>query len=521
MGKAVRPSDDVVVSRWRSVYRVPAATTAPEQALETYNAWSMRNRDAAQRAADERARQRREAAKRREEEGEIAEVDAYGEALRQEYRDIRVAVGQRLEEGYQHAGGRIGDTGNTTGEVAYAGLVSDEVDSDGKALGALKEFVRRTARETVSGSKLSKMTASRRAARVLALDNEFIDGIRSNRGFIRVKLRGTLSVEALTAHLEAAGVRMPNVLVAPVGDAASVTDAELIWLLRNPVLFGAAGRAKPMKAYRTVARSLALALLPVGAVAEREPTMAGLNPLCPRLFRLVGHDVAYSLGELGEGLAERVSDAELGVPQDHADAVLRAVLREGRSYWKSVVHCAARLVGHHWTECGRNRSVFEAAVLMCAKAFGRVRRMPTAEVERVTAKVAGWMWRTYDPSKQAIRVSGMGPMADEVRGMSVREAQAAGGRYAAGLRRAASVAAIRDALVSFIAEGEAKPTIAMIAERAGRAARTVNSYIADIREELGMARHVLVRRSVGKTVLTAEREFLQNSRQKQTANHLI
>ena len=394
---------------------------------------------------------------------------------------LRDQVSRRLREGYHHEAGTVGgDERYEVGEIDHKGFVSDQDF-------LLKLFIKYTANKVLSGQIRSKLRANQRIGKVIALDDDFIDGIDTCRGFMRDRLKGTFSdLDSLTLKLTTCGVKLPNIIVCPVVDEnGELIDPELIWLLKSPVSYGCKSHLKPQRAYSAIKRGLTYALLGLGADVESlAAPMLGLNPLSPRLQTSICAPEPYTLSELGQGLERRVTDGMLGMPADYSSAIIAKVTSGSPlTFWQSVLRCACREVIHHWTECWKNRESFVRAVGKYAKYFGERYNAGVKDVARVATKISSWVWSNHNPEKQVRKISGMGPCAEITKNLSVSEAQAVGGQYSGTMRRSATIDVIRRAFLELVRQGYSKPSVAEIALMTRRCVRTVKTYISMIRTE--------------------------------------
>ena len=351
----------------------------------------------------------------------------------------------------------------------------------------LKLFIKYTSRKVLSGQSRSRLRSTPRIGKVIALDDDLIDGIDTCRGFMRDRLKGAFAdLESLVSKLTESGVKLPNIIVCPVvGENGELIDPELIWLLKSPVTFGGRSHRKPQRAYTAIKRALTFALQGLGADVETlAAPMLGLNPLSPRLQTWIGAPEPYSLSELGEGLESKVTDGMLGMPDDHSEAIIAKVAGGApKTYWQSVLSCACSEIIHHWTECGKNHELFAGAIGRYARYFGNRYNAGVKDIARVAAKISSWVWLNHNPEKVVRKISGKGPCADETRNLSVQEAQAVGGRYTGAKRREETIQVIRLAFWELVRQGYSKPCVSEIALMTGRCIRTVKTYISMIRTE--------------------------------------
>ena len=413
--------------------------------------------------------------------GNVMGPSPEGREYAEKIASLRDQVSRRLREGYHHEGGTVGgDERYRVGEVHHQGFVSDQDF-------ILKLFIKYTSKKVLSGQIRSRLLTTPRIGKVIALDDDCIDGIDTCRGFMRDRLKGTFcDLENLTLKLSECGVKLPNIIVCPVvGDEGELIDPELIWLLKSPVTFGGKSHRKPQRAYSVTKRSMTYALLGLGADVESlSAPMLGLNPLSPRLQTWICAPEPYSLSELGEGLERRVTDGMLGIPADFSSAIIAKVTRGSPlTFWQSVLRCACREVIHHWTECWKNWESFVRAVGKYAKYFGERYNAGVTDIARVATKISNWVWNNHDPEKVVRKISGMGPCAEETKNLSVSEAQAVGGRYTSSRRRSATIEVIRRAYWELVRQGYSKPCISEIARMTGRCVRTVKTHIAMVRAE--------------------------------------
>lgn len=414
--------------------------------------------------------------------GNVMGPSPEGSEYAEKIASLRDQVSRRLREGYHHEAGTVGgDERYRVGEVHQQGFVSDQDF-------LLKLFIKYTAKKTLSGQSKSMLRSTPRMGKVVSLDDDYIDGIDTCRGFMRDRLKGTFcDLESLILKLSECGVKPPNIIVCPVvGDEGELIDPELIWLLKSPVTFGGKSHRKPQRAYSVTKRSMTYALLGLGADVESlSAPMLGLNPLSPRLQTWICAPEPYTLSELGQGLERRVTDGMLGIPADFSEAIIAKVTSGApKTFWQSVLSCACREIIHHWTECLKNQESFVSAVGKYAKYFGERYNAGVKDVARVATKISSWVWSNHNPEKRVRKISGMGPCAEITKNLSVSEAQAVGGQYSGAMRRSATIDVIRRAFLELVRQGYSKPSVAEIALMTRRCVRTVKTYISMITYEV-------------------------------------
>jgi hypothetical protein len=388
-------------------------------------------------------------------------------------KDERIAVSDRLEHGFSWGGGTVacdpaaGQPGWWRESYVYRGLPST-------TSAMLRLFVTQTraGRKLAAGAGPSSVRGG--APKVTGLDAEQVLLNEVLRGAVGVKLKGTWpSMAAFRAAVERAGVPLPNLVVAG-GDeqTGSVEDPQLLWLLLASVNFGSKGTKSPQRAWRTARAALIRKLAGLGAVEESEA--ASLNIKNPVSTKLLHSEEWFSTPyQLGATTAEHplpslkmakptAAEPASGVP-DSGSVAASAFDKLRWPAYKAVVPFFA----------SGDRDGFAARVRELAVVAG-------ADAGQ-TAKIIQWTWEHHDPAK--LRRRPLGPCADMTRGLSVREAQAVGGRYGASVRRDKNVAKMAEGYaLLFRVQGGTEPTKAAVAAFAGLHPRTASRRWDDVRE---------------------------------------
>lgn len=214
--------------------------------------------------------------------------------------DIRAAVNERgeavrdrLENGYRWEGGVDPATGRETEVFVYAGLRSDEhihlklfASCLPKARPWAKDFEETELKQSlkVGTKELTKAVGSK----LLGLDEVYVEGQKSVRGFIRIDCDGTFSSWdacrlALLDALDGPDL-LPHIAVGDELSDGRVLHPHFLWLLpeQSRIRFDSNGLPGPQALFHAVARALTAATIPVGGdVGGLSNLMRVKNPLSP------------------------------------------------------------------------------------------------------------------------------------------------------------------------------------------------------------------------------------------------
>ncbi|CAI9414955.1 hypothetical protein ANOBCDAF_03340 [Pleomorphomonas sp. T1.2MG-36] len=413
--------------------------------------------------------------------------------IRDALRDRREAVVDRLTEGYRWPGGEDPATRRERSAFVYQGLRSDEHP-------LLKLFAsclpkarpgKRDADETELKQSLmvgTKEFTRAVGSKLLGLDQVYVEGQKSVRGFIRIDCdRVFASWDGMRLTLIDAFESVDLLPHLVVGDElldGRIVRPHFIWLLpeKSRIRFDSKALPGPQRLYHAVARALTAACIPVGGdVGGLSNSMRVKNPLSPHWSVAVLNSrdplclsdlmvlLEPWLGEDETAMAERqtaVRGAAVGIDQCQSNAFFKEAT------------AACWSLARQWIAEGDKRGALTGDDLAqaFATALGHDARhamtnVPPRKAMGMLHSVCRWAALHFDPSARR-RTANPGVLRGTLGGLSLHDRQAAGGRHAAGTRRDASLNAIREAVAALRAEG-AEITKAAVARRAGIAYRTV------------------------------------------------
>ncbi len=413
--------------------------------------------------------------------------------IRDALRNRREAVIDRLVAGYKWAGGEDLATGRERSAFTYQGLRSDEHE-------LLKLFAsclpkarpsKRDADETELKQSLkvgSKEYTKAVGSKLLGLDEVYVEGQKSVRGFIRVDCDGIFSSwDALRFALIEAFESIELLPHLVVGDELSdgrIVRPHFIWLLpeKSRIRFDSKAFPAPQRLYHAVARALTAATRPVGSdLGGLSNPMRVKNPLCPHwTTAIMNSRDPMSLGHMFVRLEPWIGEDDTTMAERQTAVRAAAVgldTCQSNAFFKEA-SAACWSLARQWITDGDERGALAGDDLAEAfvAALGHDARhamasVPPRKAMAMLGSVCRWAAKHFDPSVRR-RTANPGALRGTLGGLSLHDRQAAGGRHAAGTRRDASLNAIREAVAALRAEG-AEITKAAVADRAGIAYRTV------------------------------------------------
>ena len=413
--------------------------------------------------------------------------------IRDALRNRKEAVIDRLVVGYRWAGGEDPATRRERAAFTYKGLRSDEYPHL-KLFASCLSKARPRAKDTDETElKQSLMVGTKEYTRavgskLLGLDEPYVEGQKSVRGFIRIDCDGIFSSwDALRLALIEAFESVELLPHLVVGDELSdgrIIRPHFIWLLpeKSRIRFDSKALPRPQRLYYAVARALTAATIPVGSDTGGLSNMMRVkNPLCPHWATAVmnARD-PMCLSDMMVRLEPWMSADETSMAE--RQTAVRGVAAgidecQSNAFFKQAT-AACWSLARQWVADGDERGALTGDDLAEAfvAALGHDARhamqgVPPRRAMGMLHSVCRWAARHFDPSARR-RTAHPGVLRGTLGGLSLHDRQAAGGRHAAGTRRDASLDAIRQAVAALRAEG-AEITKAAVAERAEVAYRTV------------------------------------------------
>ena len=395
-------------------------------------------------------------------------------------------IRDRIERGFVWQGGAIGGTtesdGYYVGPLTYQGLKSDEHP-------ILKVFSSKTRR--VGGLRVGrrKSDAERPEAKILGLDEPYVDFNGVMRGVIRGDLDGVWpSMAAFRADLYDClpVAAWPAFAVGLIGPNGEVVRPQVYWILEDSVCWTEKGRRSPKALMKAVERGLCAALIPMGAdPGALSRPMHGKNPLSPLWHtEILSGDVA-DLGEIRELVDLNVDVADLTRDAAEARVPDGVELADGVRVSSNSLFTALQAVAWELIEPHKDAGDFDQFFAeLTARAYEIGHRRSGRQVRAVAANVAEYAWAKWNPEKRQADRPGRGRLRDDVRGLSLAERQAAGGKDSAARVRQGSLDAARAAYEAILAEGS-RPTQAAVQARSGLGIATVKRLWSDLRALVG------------------------------------
>lgn len=391
-------------------------------------------------------------------------------------RDTTARVDARFRIGFRWFGGYVsgkpgrGGRGYWRSAFRYEGLVSTEHP-------ILRLFVTKLhkARRLLTGNDKGAVTAG--GPKVLALDDAYVHANADMRGALRVELdRDFASWDQLRQAVLACGVPTPNIVVAHIHEVTGAVQApHLIWILEHSVCFTGRGRAGPQAAFRSALQRLTVVLATAGADhGGLANALKMKNPLSPRWSRAVWAEEPYqSLATVSAGLLE----ARGGTEAEGSNSLFRQL----RAF-------AFANVGRHHPdgEGTGSRGEFEQEVVTHGYEVADACGISERQARATAMKVATYAWGHFDGGRWKMKQN-WGVCAAQTKGLTVAEAKAVGGRYAAARRREASVEKLVAAYRKLAAVTGGEPSRAAVAGEAGLCVRTAERRWNEVMRAVALA----------------------------------
>ncbi|CAI9400089.1 hypothetical protein ANOBCDAF_00412 [Pleomorphomonas sp. T1.2MG-36] len=413
--------------------------------------------------------------------------------IRDAMRNRREAIIDRLVAGYRWAGGEDPATGRERSAFTYLGLRSDEhplLKLFASCLPKARPAARNTDETVLKQSLMVGTKEFTRAigSKLLGLDEPYVEGQKSVRGFIRIDCDGVFASWdalrlALIDVLDSIDL-LPHIVVGDELSDGRIVRPHFIWLLpeKSRVRFDSKAFPAPQRLYHAVARALTAAMIDVGSdLGGLSNPMRVKNPLCPHWsVAILNERDPMTLRDMFVRLEQWIGEDDITMAERQVAVRARAVgideCQSNQFFRDATAACWA--LARQWGADGDERGALTGDDLAEAfvAALGHDARhamqgVPPRKAMAMLGSVCRWAARHFDPSARR-RTAHPGVLRGTLTGLSLHDRQAAGGRHAAGTRRDASIDAIRQAIEALRAEG-LKITKAAVADRAGVAYRTV------------------------------------------------
>lgn len=413
--------------------------------------------------------------------------------IRDAMRHRNEAVIDRLVVGYRWAGGEDPATGRERSAFTYKGLRSDEHELLKLFASCLPKARPRAKDADETELKQSLMTGTKEFTRaigskLLGLDESYVEGQKSIRGFIRIDCDGVFASWdalrlALIDVLESVEL-LPHIVVGDELSDGRIVRPHFIWLLpeKSRIRFDSKALPGPQKLFHAVARALTAATIPVGADAGGLSNIMRLkNPLSPHwAVAIMNERDPLCLGDLKVRLEPWMGQEDVEMAERQiavrGEAVGIDKCRSNAFFREATAACWT--LARQWFADDDERGKLDgddlAEAFIVALGHDARRAMasvPPRKAMAMLGSVCRWAARHFDPSTRR-RTANPGVLRGTLGGLSLHDRQAAGGRHSAGTRRDASVDAIRAAIATLRAEG-LRITKTAVADRAGVAYRTV------------------------------------------------